>query len=54
MSLSLTSPCRRRTRVAGAFLFLPLLVKLRFDQIVAKVGYPGSEMIPALSALRRC
>ncbi|MGZ3472408.1 MAG: hypothetical protein ACXVA6_20765 [Isosphaeraceae bacterium] len=49
--MSLTSPCRRRTRVAGAFLFLPLLVKLRFDQIVAKAGYPGSEMIPALSAL---
>ena len=37
--------------MAGVFLFLPLLVKLRFDQIVAKAGYPGSEMIPAFSAL---
>ena len=37
--------------MAGAFLFLPLLVKLRCDPIVAKAGYPGSEMVPALSAL---
>jgi len=40
-----------QTRVAGIFLFLPLLAKLRFDQIVAKAGYPGSEMVPASSSL---
>jgi len=37
--------------VAGVFLFLPLLAKLRFDQIVTRAGYPGSEMVPASSAL---
>jgi hypothetical protein len=37
--------------VAGVFLFLPLLAKLRFDQIVANAGYPGSEMVPASAAL---
>jgi len=45
-------PGRRvRTRVAGIFLFLPLLAQLRFDHLVAQAGYPGSEMIPATSAL---
>jgi hypothetical protein len=42
---------RLRTRVAGAFLFLPLLAGLRFDQLVAQAGYPGSRMVPAVSAL---
>lgn len=40
-----------RTPVAGLFLFLPLLARLRFDQLVGQAGYPGSEMIPAESAL---
>ena len=40
-----------QTRVAGVFLFLPLLAKLCFDKIVAKAGYPGSEMVPAFSSL---
>jgi len=40
-----------RTRVAGLFLFLPLLVRVQFDQLVSKAGYSGSEMIPATSAL---
>jgi hypothetical protein len=40
-----------RTRVAGLFLFLPLLGRLQFDQLVSNAGYPGSEMIPAISAL---
>jgi hypothetical protein len=40
-----------RTRVAGAFLFLPLLVQLRFDRLVQQAGYPGSRMVPAVSAL---
>jgi hypothetical protein len=37
--------------VAGLFLFLPLLVRLQFEELVSKAGYPGSEMIPAVSAL---
>jgi hypothetical protein len=40
-----------RTPVAGIFLFLPLLARLRFDHLVAQAGYPGSEMIPATAAL---
>jgi hypothetical protein len=40
-----------RTRVAGLFLFLPLLGRVQFDQLVSKADYPGSKMIPATSAL---
>lgn len=39
------------TRVAGIFLFLPLLAHLRFDELCTAAGYPGSEMVPATSAL---
>jgi hypothetical protein len=42
---------RLRTPVAGIFLFLPLLARLRFDHLVTQAGYPGSEMIPATGAL---
>lgn len=40
-----------RTRVAGVFLFLPLLARLSFDRIVTDAGFPGSKMVPATSAL---
>ena len=40
-----------RTRVAGLFLFLPLLSRVRFEELVNKADYPGTEMIPAVSAL---
>lgn len=40
-----------RTRVAGVFLFLPLLAQLRFDDLVTQAGYPGSGMIPPPAAL---
>jgi hypothetical protein len=40
-----------RSRLAGVFLFLPLLARLPFDQIVGTAGYPGSGMIPAASAV---
>jgi hypothetical protein len=40
-----------RTRVAGVFLFLPLLARLGFDKQVADARYPGSQMVPAVSAL---
>lgn len=49
--LDLAKGRRVRTRVAGLFLFLPLLTRVRFDQLVEQADYPGSEMIPATSAL---
>ena len=46
------SPGRHlRTRLAGAFLFLPLLARLGFDALVRQAGYPGSRMVPAAAAL---
>jgi hypothetical protein len=49
--LSLTPGRCLRTRVAGLFLFLPLLGRVQFDQLVSKADYPGSKRIPAASAL---
>jgi hypothetical protein len=49
--LALTPGRACRTRVAGLFLFLPLLARLRFDRLVTAADYPGSEMVPAVSAL---
>jgi hypothetical protein len=49
--LNLEPGRRLRTPVAGIFLFLPLLARLRFDHLVTQAGYPGSEMIPATAAL---
>ena len=49
--LDLTPARSVRTRVAGAFLFLPLLAQLGFDGLVRNAGYPGSQMVPAASAL---
>jgi hypothetical protein len=39
------------TRVAGIFAFWPLLAQLGFDELVKRAGYPGSDMVPATSAL---
>jgi hypothetical protein len=49
--LSLTPGRCLRTRVAGIFLFLPLLARLHFDSVVTQAGYPGSRMVPAVAAL---
>jgi hypothetical protein len=49
--LSAAEPLRLRTRVAGLFLFLPLLARLGFDKLVRKANYPGSKMVPADAAL---
>lgn len=49
--LSAAEPLRWRTRVAGLFLFLPLLARLRFDKLAEKAGYPGTRMVPADAAL---
>jgi hypothetical protein len=42
---------RLRTRVAGIFLFVPLLARLHLERLVAQANYPGTEMIPGISAL---
>lgn len=42
---------RGTTRCAGLFLFLPLLARLRLDQLVTQAGYPGSDMVPADAAV---
>ena len=39
------------TRHAGLFLFLPLLAGIRFQRLVTKADYPGSQMIPPVNAL---
>lgn len=49
--LSASDPLRLRTRVAGLFLFLPLLARLGFDKLVRRAGYAGSDMVPADAAL---
>jgi hypothetical protein len=46
------APGRRlRTRVAGVFLFLPWLARVRCEQRVSQASDPGSAMVPATSAL---
>lgn len=49
--MSLETGRRLVTRHAGLFLFLPLLTQIRFDRLVAKADYPGSQMVPAANAL---
>jgi hypothetical protein len=49
--LSLAPGRRLRTRVAGVFLFLPLLARVHFEHLVSQAGYPGSTLVPATSAL---
>jgi hypothetical protein len=39
------------TRVAGLFVFRPLLAQSGFDDLVRRASYPGSGMVPATSAL---
>jgi hypothetical protein len=49
--LSLVPGRRLRTRLAGLFLFMPLLARLCFGELVDQAGYPGSRMVPATAAL---
>lgn len=51
LGLSTAEPLRLRTRLAGLFLFLPLLARLGFDRLVRGADYPGSKMVPADAAL---
>ena len=50
-ALSLEDGRRFPTKVAGLFLFLPLLLDLDLPQAVTAAGLPGSEQIPPLQAL---
>ena len=50
-ALSLENGRQFPTKVAGLFLFLPLLLDLELPQAVTSAGLPGSEQIPALQAL---
>ena len=50
-ALNLASGESWRTRVAGVFLFLPLLARLHFQRLVTNADYPGTTMVPAASAL---
>ena len=50
-ALSLENGRQFPTKVAGLFLFFPLLLDLDLPQAVAYAGLPGSEQIPPLQAL---
>lgn len=43
---------RFKTKFGGLFLFLPMLAKIPFDDIVVEAGFPGSQMIPSGHAMR--
>src|SRR5271169_3078650 len=46
------SPRSFRTQFGGLFLFLPSLATIPLDRLLRRVGFPGSEMVPAGCALR--
>lgn len=46
------SPRSFRTRVAGLFLFVPIMQAIDLAQVAAQARLPGSTMIPAAQALR--
>jgi hypothetical protein len=46
------TPRSFRTKFGGLFLFLPWLVSADLDGVLARVGFPGSKMIPAGCAVR--
>ena len=50
-ALSLEDGRQFPTKVAGLFLFLPLLLDLDLPRAVTHAGLPGSEQIPPLQAL---
>lgn len=41
-----------RTKFGGLFLFLPYLTKIPLDEMLGKVGFPGTKMLPAGHAIR--
>jgi transposase len=50
-ALSLEVGRRFATKVAGLFLFLPMLLELDLPRAVADAGLPGSEQVPPLQTL---
>ena len=46
------APRSFRTRVAGLFLFVPLMRSLDLEAVAARAALPGTKMIPAARALR--
>ena len=46
------APREFRTEVGGLFLFVPTLAGFDFDALMARVGLPGSKMVPAGAAMR--
>jgi len=46
------APRRFATALGGLFVFVPWLVRLALDGLVAAAGFPGTRMIPAAHAVR--
>jgi hypothetical protein len=46
------APREFRTEVGGLFLFMPMLAKMGFDDIMTRAKLPGSRMVPAGAAMR--
>ncbi|MDT5231634.1 MAG: hypothetical protein QOI39_2134 [Mycobacterium sp.] len=46
------SPRSFRTEVGGLFLLAPMLASFDFDELMTRVGLPGSRMVPAGTAMR--
>jgi hypothetical protein len=46
------APRTVHTKFGGLFLFLPDLVAVDLDRVLARSGFPGSAMIPAACAMR--
>jgi hypothetical protein len=40
------------TKFGGLFLFLPWLTAVKLDRLLARSGFPGSQMVPAACAVR--
>jgi hypothetical protein len=40
------------TKFGGLFLFLPYLARIPLDKMLARAGFPGTEMVPAGAAMR--
>jgi hypothetical protein len=46
------TPRHLRTKFGGLFLFLPWLIAVDWDTLLARCGFPGSKLVPAACALR--
>lgn len=46
------SPRHLRTQFGGLFLFVPFLAKIPLERMLESCGFPGTQQIPAASAMR--